>query len=105
MYVLIVGGLGERHLPCWRWCCCPQTGNVGLRWCLSLSLSWPIGISVQHDPMDVARSPHFGLTYSLKDLRQLDPDQYSLSPSEQYFLAIVTKCVMALGSPKVRNQL
>ncbi len=35
---------------------CPHTGNGGHSWCLSSSLSLPVGFSIQDEATDVARS-------------------------------------------------
>ncbi len=49
----------------------PHTGNVGLTWRLSSSLSLPVGFSIQDEAMDVARSApqrahfHAGVIYLL----------------------------------------
>ncbi len=50
VYFLIVGGLGERHLPCWRWrCILPSRRNVRIPWlfgpCLTVDRSWCVATS------------------------------------------------------------
>ncbi len=43
--------------------CYPHTGSDGQSWCWSSSLSLPVGLSIQDEAMDVARSTPQGAPY------------------------------------------